>query len=538
MSNKAEQQAVELLKRWRNDPVAFVEEGLGLNPVNHMSITSQQRELLNICGKLVHAKKKCYDERKKVPGKNWKISDEERELDKKIGVSIMSGKGTGKDCSSSWIILWFLFCFPRAKIACCAPTQDQLKKNLWAEVAKWASMVSPVTKEKMMQPFLTNNLRIESEKIYLKNTGDGASKDGQQWFAFMKTPQKQVDKEQMKSTLSGIHEDNLLFIIDEAAGIEDAVFEPLENTLSDRINWVLILFNPSKNNGYAHSTHFGIHSDKYVRLHWDAEESDRVDKRHILRMEELYGRDSDNFRVNVKGLPPRGDDDALIPHQWIYEAVNRDISVDPSTGAIFGVDVAGSGKDTTIITVRQGHKVLEQIKINEIDSLEQASRIMDYVEMYRSEKDIEIVGICIDAIAVGKGVYDSLRRMFSQTHSVIASASSSRDDFRRKRDELWWRLRTCFEKGMIDIPNDISLREELSIIKYRTESGKTIVESKDSIIKRLGRSPDRADSLMLSYYLHDAYMLKPVSEKRRYKRENRRGGTTRYDADSRSFMLA
>jgi hypothetical protein len=105
-------------------------------------------------------------------------------------------------------------------------------------------------------------------------------------------------------------------------------------------------------------------------------------------------------------------------------------------------------------------------------------------------------------IGVGSGVIDPLRR---KTYSVTPFHSSGRaeqgDDlirFYNARAEAYWALRRKLEEGELAIPRDPLLWEELLNTTWSVKQGKVIIEDKKEIKRRLGRSPDRADALMLS----------------------------------------
>ena len=123
----------ELFKKWTLDPLLFIETMI-IKPYNGatgagVTITTQQKEGISAVKQLVEAKLR----------KSWgkKLSKKEEELCGKFGVSIMAGKGLGKDALASWLILWFMTCFPNCKIPCTSVSADQLNKVLWSELSKW-----------------------------------------------------------------------------------------------------------------------------------------------------------------------------------------------------------------------------------------------------------------------------------------------------------------------------------------------------------------------------------------------------------------
>ena len=76
----------------------------------------------------------------------------------------------------------------------------------------------------------------------------------------------------------------------------------------------------------------------------------------------------------------------------------------------------------------------------------------------------------------------------------------------RLRDELWWRVRTAFERGLISIPDDKELQNELMSIKYEPDrQGRTVIQSKKKMRIEGVPSPNRADALMMTFYLQESF---------------------------------
>lgn len=115
--------------------------------------------------------------------------------------SIRSGHGIGKSTVLSWLIIWFMCTRPFPKIPCTAPTKHQLHDILWAEIAKW------------LNPTLKTEIEWTQEKLYMKAYPEN-------WFAVPRTAT-------LPDALQGFHADHLLYIIDEASGVKDIVFEPV-----------------------------------------------------------------------------------------------------------------------------------------------------------------------------------------------------------------------------------------------------------------------------------------------------------------------
>src|SRR3989304_4848414 len=93
-----------------------------------ISVRTLRRGGIEAVRKLVKAKLyKCW-------GKTF--SKGEEVFFRKFGISIMAGKGLGKDALASWLICWFMVCFPNCKIPCTSVSADQLNKVLWSELSK------------------------------------------------------------------------------------------------------------------------------------------------------------------------------------------------------------------------------------------------------------------------------------------------------------------------------------------------------------------------------------------------------------------
>jgi len=84
--------------------------------------------------------------------------------------------------------------------------------------------------------------------------------------------------------------------------------------------------------------------------------------------------------------------------------------------------------------------------------------------------------------------------------SERATIKTEAGEFNRLRDQLWWSVREWLraDPGAM-LPPDEQLLEELSIVTYEVKDGKIRIMAKDEMKELLGRSPDRADSLCLTF---------------------------------------
>ena len=468
------QQHIKLVQSWATSPIDFVNDALCVE-----LITNQQREALVLLGRYVTVKMKL--------SRGEEVSEEERLLARKIGISIMSGRGTGKDAFLAWCIIWFLCCFPHSLVPCTAPSAHQLRDVLWKEINKW-----------LRQSKVKDWLVWQTDKVYFRES------EGKEWFAVGRTANPKSSIDEQTETLSGFHEEYMMVGIDEASGIPEAVFTPLEGTMTGKVNFMMLIFNPTRSSGFAIDSQFNGRN-RWICLQWNAEDSEIVSRESIEDKAAKYGKESNYYRINVSGLPPVADSDTLIPWDWVIEAVERDTILPMDTDEmVFGFDV-GAGGDSSIIIRRTGNFVEEIHSNDSPDSEVLTNWALGLIFKYEPKM------VFVDSIGWGWGVAGNLKeRCRSEIISVNVHESASEDNrFKRLRDELWWRLRERFEKKDIKIPNDDELIAQLTTIKYDEKDGKVKVEGKRELRSRGIESPNKADGLMMTEY-YPSYTIRQM----------------------------
>ena len=468
----------DVIKRWVASPKLFVREALRVE-----RISQQQEHGLDQLGLLVNAKLK------RSAGKS--LTDQESAVAGKVGISIMSGHGTGKDAWTAWAILWFLCCFPFPKIPCTAPTQHQLRDILWGEIHKWMRHAHNSEGGFKIMDWLT----WQSERVFLTEHA------GREWYAVARTCNTKAAADEQAETVAGFHEDYMMIVADEASGVPDPVYRPLEATMTGKLNFAILIFNPTRSTGFAIETQQKDRTN-WICLRWNAEESELVTQESINRIAKKYGKTSNAYRIRVLGLPPLSDPDTLIQWDWIMDAVGRDIVPLDDDPVVIGIDVARFGDDKSIILPRHGGLVLPIQEYSGLDTEQVAGWAMGAMFEY------EPVYTFVDTIGLGSGVADKLRHRttFNIIDVNVSEVPASADKYRKLRDELWWRLREMFEKRVVAIPDDAELIGELGSIRYQMPSGKIEVESKKALKVRGLDSPNKADALMLTQYFDTEWL--------------------------------
>ena len=231
-----------------------------------------------------------------------------------------------------------------------------------------------------------------------------------------------------------------------------------------------------------------------------------------------------SYEATLDALPPvlraqlrDGDftateDDAagqLIPTSWVQAAIERWETQPQPEGvplSAIGVDVARGGGDKTVITKRYGHWFGMPLKY-EGRLTQDASSVVQKILENVTEKERN-VPILIDLAGVGASPYDLLQEHgFKVDGFNSASRSTFRDisgrlTFVNRRAEAWWKFREALDPSSdenIAVPPDPELIADLTAPTWKLTAQGIKIEEKDAIIKRLGRSPDAGDAVVMNY---------------------------------------
>jgi hypothetical protein len=203
----------------------------------------------------------------------------------------------------------------------------------------------------------------------------------------------------------------------------------------------------------------------------------------------------------VKGQFPRAGFSNYISPELVMAArrTNRVSLTEYGTyPKILGVDPARFGDDSSVITLRQGRKVHWQMELRGFDGFDIASRLEQIV---REEGRVHC--IAYDAIGNGAELDGVLRRApwARSTHLIpVQWGQPAKDDkqYFNQRSECWGTMRDWLENGLI--PDDDDLADQLSSLDYGYDSKMRIqLQSKKDLKKNGGKSPDKADSLALTF---------------------------------------
>ena len=402
-------------------------------------------------------------------------------------VSIRSGHGTGKSTFMAWCVLWFLACYFPAKVPATAPTSHQLEDVLWSEIAKWHR----VLKERV--PVLGEQFEWSSGAFRMKTAPNES-------FSVART-----SRPERPEALQGFHAEHILFLIDEASGVADNVFEVAEGALSTDGAFVVMAANPTRQSGYFFDSHHKMRG-AWAALHWNGEDSPRVSREYIANMKKKYGERSPVYKVRVLGEFV-GASDGVISLELCESARIREVEAIHSARTIWGVDVARFGDDSSALAKRKGNVQLEPVKEWwGKDTMQLAGLIK--AEWDGTPEKQRPASINVDVIGIGAGVVDRLKEQglpvvgVNVAEAEAVNADSPRNtkgepvrQFNRLRDELWWKSREWLEAKDCKLCDDDELIAELTTPTYTILSNGLIkVEGKPEMKARGVKSPNRADA--------------------------------------------
>lgn len=408
-------------------------------------------------------------------------------------IALCACKGPGKTATIGILVWHFLATRPHPKIACTSISGDNLADGLWTELSKW----------QQKSPFLQRSFEWQKTRVISRDHPTT-------WWASARTWSKAASPEQQADTLSGLHADYILFVLDETGAMPDAVMVAAEAALSSGIECrVVQAGNPTQCEGPLWRA---CNKDRH---HWtvinvtgdpdDPKRSPRIDKAWAQSQIDSYGRDNPWVMANVFGKFPPSSPLSFIPMALVEAAAHREASSIITDPLVLGVDVARFGDDEQIICPRKGRdaRTLAWGMFRNLDTMQFAARVIERRNETRAD------AVFVDGGGVGGGVIDRMRQLRYDVHDIQFGAKADRSPmpgaeavkYANKVAEMWGSMREWLKTGAI--PDDPALKAQLTGRRYAhvTISGRDCIalEPKKEMKSRGLASPDRADALALTF---------------------------------------
>nr|DAG26488.1 MAG TPA: Large subunit terminase [Caudoviricetes sp.] len=314
-------------------------------------------------------------------------------------------------------------------------------------------------------------------------------------------------------------------VLDEVAQMKPEVWgEILRPALADRKGWAVFIGTPKGINLFSQMYDKALERMAAGDPEWIAMLYS-VDRTHVIPDNELQAlkleMSENEFRQEFMCDFNAAADNVLISIDTVRVAACRqyrehDYAASPR---ILGVDVARFGSDASVIFKRQGVVSWPPTVIRKLDNMALADQVAIQIREWQPD------AVFID-IGNGAGVVDRLRQLRFDVTEVAFAGASSDPHYANKRMEMWAEMAKWLQDGGA-IPPDTMLQADLSAPTYGYTTGKglKILESKDKIKERIGRSPDLADALALTFAAPVAPKLDQRLERQLY------GSSNDYDAN-------
>lgn len=441
------------------------------------------------------------------------------ELPLRRRVAVRGPHGLGKTCIAAIALLAFAVTHDGDdwKTPTTASAWRQLSEFFWPEVHKWARRIKwdKVGRQQFSQ--------YELQTMLLKLSTGRA-------FAMASSEDELTE---------GAHATHLLYIFDEAKAIPPGRWDAAEGALMTGDTYALAISTPGEPQGRF----YDIHTNRAKHGNWwcrhvtidEVIAAGRLTRKDVDQLAQQWGENSAVFKNRVLGEFCESSQDAVIPLSWI-EAANkrwhdrielldhhwnwiegakqgkwprwrwRDGRLAEPLDAIGG-DIARSDLgDKTVLARRQNTTITQLDRYAIADTMPIVGYVGNLLERWQSAYAM------MDVIGIGAGPYDRLRERFG-SRALPFNASEATDltdrskeiQFANKRAASYWNLRELLDPAYdADValpPCDLLTGDLVSVRRGRmTSSGKMLIESKDDVRKRLGRSTDDGDSVAIAFF--------------------------------------
>ena len=438
-------------------------------------------------------------------------------------VGVESATGTGKSFGLALTKLWFNAVWQGSRCFDYAAVKEQLTEYSYMEVGKlWP-------KFKVLFP--SAHFSPTAPRIRM----DGRIQEGDTvgWGALGRGV-KVGAGEEIAAGAAGMHAAHMLISVEEAQGFHHAASRALENTATAPHNLRQYVGNPDSNDDPLHqfclapsTVHIRMsaldHPNVVVNNARDPDWKDlkgdvmvvpgAVSRTSIHRRRLKYGIEHRFYLSRVRGISPAEHQDALIKQAHIDRAVERWRTKELRRGFwAMGIDVArsedgdkgaiaeGPGPHCDSVEafpcpdpVALGVRVGVRIATREIFERNVGVDVGGGYGGGTADKLKELGFYIFEFNGGAKAVQKIDETLLDESDEAIREATM----FRNLRAQAHWRLAMDFQLDRIAIPDDAELHEELRSLRWEPKLGKVVVEEKKMIAARLGRSPDKADALVI-----------------------------------------
>jgi len=397
--------------------------------------------------------------------------------------------GLGKSALAAIAVLWFADTRDKAgvdwKVVTTAGAWRQLSHYLWPEIKKWAGRMT--TRGFTREQLLMLELKLRFGQAFAVASDEPAN-------------------------IEGAHADHILYVIDEGKNVIPGTWDAIEGAMSTGEAYALAISTPGRPQGRF----FDIQSRKPGYDDWwvrhvsldEAIAAGRISSKWAEQRRQQWGEYSPIYQNRVLGEFSTRDQEGIIPLEWVenanmrWEELKEKGRLEREPIMCAASDISSTGPDESWLGVRRGHVVSRLWKVQKHSTMTTTGAIVGAI------RDTSAYAV-VDVIGVGTGVVDRLREQgyavdaFNGSEGTKSRDRSNELEFVNRRAWAWWHLRDLldpsFDADVALPPNDELLGDLVAPKWIDTSTGKIKVEEKDEIRKRLGRSPDAGDTVVMLF---------------------------------------
>lgn len=445
-------------RHWAADPVRWAEEKMGLE------LWSGQKEILtSVRDHPLTAVKSCHE--------------------------------IGKSYSAALTVCWWLDTHEpgSAFVVTSAPTDKQVKAILWREIGKMHRAGKLPGRTNLSEWYI-----------------------GAELVAFGRKP---ADHD--PTAFQGLHAKYMLLVLDEACGMPKTMWDAGSSLVANEFSRTLAIGNPDDplsefakkcgpdsswnviQIGYSKTPNFTGEpvSDNLKSL--------LIHPTWVEEKAKEWGPESALFKSKCEGEFPEQGTDGFIQLSWLRECRNLELPEGFPVEA--GIDV-GAGGDRTVIRERRGMRVGRERSFVDADPMRTIGKIVETINEWGIER------VKVDVIGIGWSLTGRLRELSTKhfynagpgvTHNAevvginFAEASVDPDRFINLRAEVYWTIGREYSRlrrwDLSSVEDEVFQELTAPSYKIMDSKGKIKIQAKDEIRSLLGRSPDRADALLLAF---------------------------------------
>lgn len=405
-------------------------------------------------------------------------------------VAVPSCHEAGKSWLASRIVAWWLSVHKpgEAFAVTTAPTTPQVKAVLWREINRAHRKGGLPGRTNLTEWYISDEI-----------------------VAYGRKP---ADYD--PAAFQGIHARYVLVVVDEACGVPEALWTAANSLVANDNGRMLAIGNPDDPGAYFKricDPDSGWHVEPIDAFETPNFTNEAVPDmlREVLispiyerEMRAEFGEAGATYLSKVRGRFPSDNPDGVVPLSWVRKCQNIDVETyapDQLLPVELGVDV-GAGGDETVIRERRGIRAGRTWRYHTPDSTEASGYVVQAI------RETGATRVKVDTIGVGWGIVGRVREL-KPDHGAdvvgvnVGQSSTDPKRFPKLRDQVWWEVgRELSQSNGWDLSAvDEKTVTQLIAPTWKPDSaGRHKIEPKVETKKRLKRSPDDADALLLAYF--------------------------------------